>query len=160
MAPSQCSRLKRPCSSRRSPSGRECLWTALGARSTKSLAGADDGVDFRDVFLDFVAVALDEASGYDEALCCAGSLVLHHFEDGVDGLLLGGIDEGTGVDDENLGVFGMAGQARTGAVQQPHHDFGVDKIFGAAQRNKAHGWGEFRLRGSGKFAHSFIVPGY
>jgi hypothetical protein len=71
-------------------------------------AGADDGVDFGDVGADLVAVALDEAAGDDEALGAAavGDLVLHHLEDGVDGLLLGGVDEGAGVDDEDVGVFG------------------------------------------------------
>ena len=58
--------------------------------------------------------------------------MLHHFEDGVDRLLLGGIDEGTGVYDQDFGVFGAAGEARAGAVQQAHHDFGVYEVFGAA----------------------------
>ena len=55
-----------------------------------------------------------------------------HFEDGVDGLLLGGVDEGAGVDDEDFGVFGALGEAGAGAVEQAHHDFGVDEVFGAA----------------------------
>ena len=58
--------------------------------------------------------------------------MLHHFEDGVDGLLLGGIDEGAGVDDEDFGVFRGVGEARAGAVEQAHHDFRVDEVFGAA----------------------------
>ena len=48
------------------------------------LAGADDGVDFRDVFLNFVAIALDEAAGDDELACAALGLVAGHLEDGVD----------------------------------------------------------------------------
>jgi hypothetical protein len=36
--------------------------------------------------------------------------VLDHLEDGVDGLLLGGVDEAAGVDDEDLGVFGVRGE--------------------------------------------------
>jgi hypothetical protein len=76
------------------------------------LAGADYGVDFGDVLLDLVAVALDEAAGDDEALgfAAVGDLVLHHLEDGVDGLLLGGVDEAAGVDDEDFGVFGARGE--------------------------------------------------
>jgi hypothetical protein len=38
-----------------------------------------------------------------------GDLVLDHLEDGVDGFLLGGVDERTGVDDEDVGVFGAGG---------------------------------------------------
>ena len=48
-----------------------CLYGWAGAREACGfedgfeLAGAYYGVDFGDVFLDFVAVALDEAAGYD-----------------------------------------------------------------------------------------------
>ncbi len=81
------------------------------------LAGADDGVDLGDVLADLVAVALDEAAGDDELLGAAavGLLVLDHLEDGVDGLLLGGVDEAAGVDDEDLGVFGVGGELAAGA---------------------------------------------
>ena len=58
--------------------------------------------------------------------------MLDHFEDGVDGLLLGGIDEGAGVDDEDIGLVDMGGEARAGAIEQAHHDLGVDEVFGAA----------------------------
>ena len=79
-----------------------------GFENRFELAGADDGVDFRNVFLDFVAIALDEAAGDDELFGAAVGLVARHFEDGVDRLLLGGVDEGAGVDDEDFGVFGVA----------------------------------------------------
>src|SRR6202012_3004373 len=98
------------------------------------LAGAYDGVDFGDVGADLVAVALDEAAGDDEFLGAAavGDLVLHHLEDGVDRLLLGGVYETTGVNDKDLGVFGPGGELGTAAMQQPHHDLGVDEVLGAA----------------------------
>ena len=95
-------------------------------------AGADYGVDFRNVLADFVAIALYEAAGDDELFGRAGGFVARHFEDGVDGLLLGGVDETAGVDDEDLGLFRASGQARAGAVQQPHHHLGIDEVFGAA----------------------------
>ncbi len=117
-----------------------------GCEDRFQLAGADDGVDFRNVLPDFVAVALDQAAGDDEFLRRAGGLVAGHLEDGVDRLLLGGVDKLAGIDDEDLGLFGMCGEARAGAVEQAHHDLGVDEVFGAAERNKAHGrgrgWGE------------------
>ena len=96
------------------------------------LAGADYGVDFWDALPDFVAVALDEAAGDDELAGRAGGFVAGHLEDGVDRLLLGGVDEAAGVDDEDLGLFGMGGEARAGAVEQAHHHLGVDEVFGAA----------------------------
>ena len=105
---------------------------AGGFENRFELAGADHGIDFRDALDDFVAVAFDEASGDDQFLRRAGGFEARHLEDGVDGLLLGGVDEAAGVDDEDLGLFGACGQARAGAVQKPHHDFGVDEVFGAA----------------------------
>ena len=119
------------------------------------LAGADYGVDFRDALADLVAVALDEAAGDDEFSCRAGGLVAGHFEDGVDRLLLGRVDKAARVDDEDLGLFGMGGEPRAGSVEHAHHHLGVDEVFGAAQRNKAHGG----RRGGGKFAHFSIVLG-
>ena len=85
---------------------------AGGGEDGFEFAGAYYGVDFGDVLLDLVAVALDEAAGYDEALGFAAVLllVLDHLEDGVDGLLLGGVDEAAGVDDEDFGVFGAGGE--------------------------------------------------
>jgi len=104
------------------------------------LAGADYGVYFGDVLLDFVAVALDEAAGDDDATRFAAVLllVLDHLEDGVDGLLLGGVDEAAGVDDDDLGVFGARGELGSVVVEETHHDLGVDEVFGAAERDEAY----------------------
>jgi len=108
------------------------LGDACGCKDGFKLAGADDGVDFGNGLHDLVAIALDEAAGDDEFAGGAGGFVAGHFQDGVDGLLLGGVDEGAGVDDEDFGVFGAGGEAGSGAVEQAHHDLGVDEVFGAA----------------------------
>ena len=108
------------------------------------LAGADDGVDFRNVFLDFVAIALDKAAGDDELSGAALSFEAGHFEDGIDGFLLGGVNEGAGVDDEDFGVFRPCGEARAGSVKKAHHDLGVDEVFGAAEGDESHGRGRGR----------------
>ena len=120
---------------------------AGGGEDGFELAGADDGVDFGDVFTDLVAVPLDEAAGDDEFLGAAtvGDLVLDHLEDGVDGLLLGGVDEGAGVHDEDVGVFGGRGELGTVVMQEAHHDFGVDEVFGTAKGDEAY----FRLAWDG-----------
>jgi len=111
-----------------------------GGEDGFEFAGADYGVYFGDVLLNLVAVALDEAAGYDDALGFATVLllVLDHLEDGVDGLLLGGVDEAAGVDDDDLGVFGAGGELGTVVVEQAHHDFGVDEVFGAAEGDEAY----------------------
>ena len=63
--------------------------------------------------------------------------VAGHLEDGVDRFLLGRVDEGAGVDDEDIGGFGVGGDARAGAVEQAHHDLAVDEVFGAAEADEA-----------------------
>jgi len=103
------------------------------------LAGADYGVHFRDALADFVAVALDEAAGDDEFFRPPRGLVAGHFQDGVDGLLFGRVDEAAGVDDEDFGFLRMGGEAGSCTVEQTHHHLGVDEVLGAAQGNKAHG---------------------
>ena len=113
---------------------------ARGGQDGFEFSGADYGVYFGDVFLNFVAVALDEAAGYDDALGFAAVLllVLDHLEDGVDGLLLGGVDEAAGVDDDDLGVFGAGGELGSVVVEEAHHDLGVDEVFGAAEGDEAY----------------------
>jgi len=103
-------------------------------------AGADYRVYFRDVLLDFVAVALDEAAGYDDALGFSAELLLmlDHLEDGVDGLLLGGVDEAARVDNNDLGVFGARGELGAVVMEEAHHDLGVDEVFGAAEGDEAY----------------------
>ena len=38
------------------------------------------------------------------------AFVVGHFQDSVDGFLLGGVDEAAGVDDEDVGLVGMGGE--------------------------------------------------
>ena len=57
--------------------------------------------------LDIAAIALHQAAGDNQLLRAADPLVLRHFQDRVDGFLLGGIDETTGVDDQDFGLIGM-----------------------------------------------------
>ena len=137
-----------------------------GGEDGFELAGADDGIDFGDVPANFVAVALDEAAGDDELLGSAavGDLVLDHFENGVDGLLLGGIDEGASIDDEDVGVFGGGGEVGAIVMQEAHHDLGVDEVLGAAEGDEADlGFGlggdvQWRADGDGwGGGHSLVV---
>jgi len=49
--------------------------------------------------------------------------VLRHIENGIDGLLLGGVDEGASVDNKHIGVFGIPGQFVARFLREPEHDF-------------------------------------
>lgn len=94
-------------------------------------------------------MAFDEAAGDDEALGATGVFELGHFEDGVDGLLLGGVDEGAGVDDDDVGVFGVSGEFVSFRDEIAHHDFGVDEILGAAETNKTYFQSSYQFSSSG-----------
>ena len=98
--------------------------------------GADDGVDFRHLALDLIAIALDQASRHDQLFCPADLLVLGHFEDGVDRFFFGRIDEAAGVDDEHVGLIGMWRELVPAGHKLPHHDFAVNQILGTAQADK------------------------
>ena len=118
------------------------------------LAGAYNGVDFRNVFADLIAEALDEAPGDDELFRLASGLVRGHLEDCVDRLLLGAFDERAGIDDDHVRVFSAAGEFGAGAGEQAHHNFAVDQVFGAAQADEAHLLGAF----GGRILHRILVP--
>ena len=110
-----------------------------GLKNRLQLACANDGIHFRNIFTDLVAVTFDEAAGNDQFGCPAFSFEASHFENGVDRLLLGRVDKTAGIDDEDFRFLGPRRQACAGMVKQAHHDLGIDEILGTAERNKAHG---------------------
>ena len=63
-------------------------------------------------------------------------LVLGHLEDGVDGFLLGGVNETAGVDYKHIGLIGMRSEFMPPRGELAHHHFAVYKIFGATETDK------------------------
>ena len=109
------------------------------SRSRKNLlqlARPDDSINFRNVLANLVAVTLDKTSRHNELTGGPGSLMLRHFEDGIDRFLFGRIDEGAGIDDQDFGVSRIRGHLGARAVQQSHHHLAVNQVFGAAERDK------------------------
>ena len=98
-------------------------------------AGSEHRIDFRNLRAQLVAIALGQAAGDDQSLAGAGLLVLGHLEDRVDRLLLGFVDERAGVDDEHVGVGGIAGELMPLFLGEPEHHLGVDEVLGAAERD-------------------------
>jgi len=66
-------------------------------------------------------------------------------EDGRDRLLLGGIDEAAGVDDDNLGEL-HGREAVTGGDETAHEAVGVGLVLGAAERHDGETSGRSRRR--------------
>jgi hypothetical protein len=106
--------------------------------------GADYGVYFGNIFLNFVAKAFDQASGDYQSLRFVARLLgfeARHFEDGVDRFLLRAPNEGAGVDYDHVGVGGVGGKFGTGLGEHAHHHFAVDQVLGAAEAYEANFWG-------------------
>ncbi len=63
--------------------------------------------------------------------------LLVRVEDGVDGFLLRGVDEGAGIDDEDIGFVGIGGDVHAAAGGVAEHDLGIDEVLGAAEGDHA-----------------------
>src|ERR1043166_10298029 len=100
--------------------GEVCFYTSLGESLLDDLGDlgdlidADEGIDLRQEFGQLLAKALGQTAGNDEALAwIAGLAQFGGLEDGIDAFLLSGIDKGTGVDDQNVGLAGIVGDFQT-----------------------------------------------
>ena len=100
-------------------------------------AGPVDRVDLRNLFLELIAIALGHAAGDDELAAGGLLLELRHLEDGVDGFLLGAIDEGAGVHDEHVGLRRVGGDLVPILLGHAEHHLGIDEILGAPQGDKS-----------------------
>ena len=96
-------------------------------------ARAHDAVHLRQLVQDLLLIALGEAAGDEDLAHQPLLLQRRHGEDGVDGLLLGAVDEAAGVDDHHVraGVFSLQGVP--GVPAQGHHLLGVDQVLGTAK---------------------------
>ena len=77
-----------------------------GRQNGFQFSRSNDRVHFRNVLLNIVAETLHQAAGDHQLPGAPGGLVLRHFQDGVDRLLLGAGDERAGVDHDHVGFFG------------------------------------------------------
>lgn len=103
------------------------------------LVDAHEGVDFGKEFGKFFAETLRQAAGNDQALSAVlGFAEFGGFENGVDTFFLGGVDEGAGVDDDDIGAGGVVGDFDTAFHERAEHDLGIDEVLGAAEGDEAH----------------------
>ena len=102
----------------------------------RDLARAEHGVDLRDLGAKLIAISLGQASGHDQSAAGAVLLPLRHLEDGVDRLLLGGVDERARVDHEHLGRRGILCELVARVPREPEHHLGIDEVLGTAERDE------------------------
>ena len=76
----------------------------------RHLVDAHESVHFGQQLGQFLPKPLRQAAGYNQALAAVVGLAhLSRFEDGIHALLLGGIDEGAGIDDHGVGLVRIVG---------------------------------------------------
>ena len=72
----------------------------------------------------------------DEALIRAAAMeatIAVGFENSGDAFGFGRVDEGAGIDDEDVGFGGVGGEFHAGGAKMAEHDFGIDEIFCATE---------------------------
>src|SRR5207245_7530593 len=113
----------------------------------REIRGTEDPVHLRHLFQDVAAVALGEAARDDEGTAGPPLLQLRELEDRVDRFLARTVDEGAGVDDEALGVFGALRERKPGLGQHAEHQLGVHLVLRAAEGRQMdlHGTGAVYL---------------
>ena len=105
---------------------------------------AEDAVGLGNHFEQVLAVALGHAPRHHDLGVFAG---LPQLEEGVDGLLLGRLDERTGVHQDELGGLGRLGTGVALVLEGRDHVLGVDLVFEAAELLDVKGLGH-GVRGS------------
>ena len=89
-------------------------------RDLRHLIDAHEGVHFRKKFRQFLAEPLRETAGNDQALPAILRLAqFGRFQDGVDALLLRGVDERAGIDDHHVGLGGVVGDFHAALRSEP-----------------------------------------
>lgn len=100
---------------------------------------AEDAVRFGQGLGEVLAVALGHAADGDHGLGPAVVLQIIGFEQGVDGVLLGGLDESTGVDDGDIRVGGILDELPAVRCQAACELLRVHLVTGAAKSDKGDG---------------------
>ncbi|GAA5012007.1 hypothetical protein GCM10025734_57110 [Kitasatospora paranensis] len=85
---------------------------------------------------ELLAVALGHAADRDDGLGPAVTLEVVGLQQGVDGVLLGGLDEPAGVDHGDVGVGGIVDELPAVGLQSPGEFLGVHLVAGASERDK------------------------
>ena len=115
-------------------------------RQTRVLAHAHQQIDLRHIGHELFFVALGQTARSHQHLAFAGALVFGHLQQSVDALLLGGVDEAAGVDDQHLRFLFICGNGIAVLLQDGEHQLRIHPVFAAAKGNHADCGHSGRLR--------------
>jgi hypothetical protein len=112
---------------------------ALGERGHQvmQVGETEEQVHLGHLGLQLLAVALDQAPHRHHRLHRPGGLEPRGLEDGVDRLLLGGVDEAAGVDQDDVGGREVGRDHGAVAHERPHQALGIDGGLVAPERDDA-----------------------
>ncbi len=108
-----------------------------GFEQARQFVGAEPGVYRRDFQSQFVLIAVRQAARHIHFVHDSRRLGFGVAQDGVDGLLLGPVDEAAGVDDHDLRVvfFRLVRHVVAIAFQLGEKHFRVHQVLGTTQRD-------------------------
>ena len=106
------------------------------ARRRGDLVEAEQRVDLGDPLGQLGAAALHEAAGGDDAPPRRATLPLLGRQERLDRLHAGGVDEGAGVDDEEVGVLRVLDDFGAGRGEAAEDQLGVHLVLGAAEADQ------------------------
>jgi hypothetical protein len=112
------------------------LGAAQQVRKVEEIPGADEDVDFRELFTQLGAIALRQASGDHQAPAGPLPLDFRRLENRVERFLLGGFNKGAGVDHQDIGLGWIEGQRVSGLAERAKHELAVNRVLGAAERQE------------------------
>ena len=123
-----------------------------GVRQFGILVHAQQQVDLRDFLQQVARIPLAEAAGDGQHFAAAGFLVLGHFQNRIDGFLLGRIDKTAGIDQQNIRFLRPVGQEEAPVLQQAQRRFGIHPVLVASEGNGPNG-----IRHMTRFPFCFLV---
>ena len=100
------------------------------------IAQAQEQIHFGEGGLEFVPVALDHAPDGDDRAAPSLALEPPRLEQGLDRLLLGGVDEAAGIHQDDVGVRQIRHASRTASHERGEHPFGVDRVLVAPEAHE------------------------
>ena len=124
-------------------------------------AGTDNAISLRQIIQKLLPVPLPQATGNNQgfAPALARLLILRHGQDSSDGLLLGRLNKGTGIDNQHICLRRLIHQLISILLQNSQHNLRIHEIFGTAQTNKTCFQSISSFPGcAGLYAHYHIHP--
>src|SRR5512133_1859102 len=101
------------------------------------VTGADEDIHLGQFMGQFFLITLRQAPRNDQGVAAAIALALGQVQDGIDTFLLGLFDKGTGIDDDNIGIFFVSGDLVLLLGEHPQHDLGINQVLRAAKADHA-----------------------